>query len=70
MVKGEAAGDLILGMVGVLIFVDEQVAIATGQFAANVRLIAEQESGPYQQVVEIKRVILFENSLVRGVNFR
>ena len=50
----DAANDLVLGSVCILILVDEQVAVALLHFVEHLGVGVEQANGPQQQVVEIE----------------
>ena len=65
----EQAGQLVLGVVGVLVLVDEDVPVAGGVLLADPVVLAEQRDGLQQQVVEVERVGLGQDLLVPLVAF-
>ena len=56
----QAAGDHVLRVVGVLVFVDQNVSKAVFEVCAEVGMVAEQEGRLEQQVIEIDRLLLFQ----------
>ena len=64
----QAAGDHVLRVVGVLILVDQHVAEAVFEVRPEVRIVAEQEGRLEQQVVEVDRLLLFEQLLVDPID--
>jgi len=56
MVQGQGPAQQVLGEIGVLILVDEDVLVAVVERAADLRVLAEQRDRVQQQVVEIGRV--------------
>ena len=66
---GEGLCDSILGVVGVLIFVDEQEFETIAEFGADVGMIFEQKGGLHQQVIEIEGVEVVEDLLIAGIDF-
>ena len=64
----DGVGDHELGVVGVLVLVDEDVAVALLQRGANPVVMSHETGGMPEEVVEVDRMILLENPLVRGVD--
>ena len=64
VVAGEQAGQLVLGVVGVLVLVDEDVAVAVGVLLADPVVAAQQGDGAQQQVVEVERAGAAQDLLV------
>jgi hypothetical protein len=62
--------DPVLRVVRVLVLVDQQVAEADVQPLGDVRVVAQHDRDPHQQVVEVDRVALLEHALVRPVDPR
>ena len=56
IVFGEAPGDGVLRLVGVLIFVDQDVLEAGVEFAAEFLVVVEGECGPEEEIVEVEGV--------------
>ena len=67
---GEQQDDLVLGLVGVLVLVDEDVLEAPPIVIEDVGVLAEQPHGVDQQVVEVHRAGLEQPGLVLGVHVR
>ena len=65
---GEEEHHLVLGLVGVLVLVDEDVLEALAVVLENVGMLAEQLDGVGEQVVEVHRPGLEEAGLVLGVH--
>ena len=65
---GQRVGDDVLGVVGVLVLVDQDVLEPLLQLAQHVGVIAERLGGAQQQVVEIQGVVLRQQLLVLRVN--
>ena len=63
-------GQHILGVVGVLIFVDQQVLKTILQFPQHVRVIAQGMGGAQEKIVEIQGVVGVQKLLILGVNPR
>ena len=61
-------GDLVLGGVGVLVLVDEDVLEALLVVRQHVGMVAEQLDGLHQQVVEVHRTGLQQAGLIVGVD--
>ena len=68
--QGHRVGEHILGVVGVLVFVDEQVVESLLNFLEHVRKIAKRLGGAQEQIVEIQRVVLRQQLLVLCINPR
>ena len=69
-VDRHAAGDAVLGLVGVLVLVDEDVAEAGVEFGAQLAVVAHREGGHQQQVVEVEGVGVAHLLLVVAVDLR
>ncbi len=65
---GEEEHDLVLGLVGVLVLVDEDVLEALAVVLEHVGVLAEQLHGVGEQVVEVHRAGLEQAGLVLGVD--
>ncbi len=61
-------GQQVLGVVGVLVLVDEDVAVSPGQQLSHVRAVAHQKNGAEQQVVEVHRMVAGEQLLVLAID--
>jgi len=68
VLQGDAVGNVILGVVGVLVLVDEYVLESLGERLADLGLVAHQQGEPHQQVVEVQGVVGREDSLVDRVD--
>ena len=53
IIHRQAAGDGVLGLVRVLIFVDEDIAKAGVELGAQLRVVLKGERGPEEQIVEV-----------------
>ena len=67
-VLGQQDGELVLGQVGVLVLVDQDVLEALLVAAQHVGVLAEQLDGLHQQVVEVHRPGAQQASLVLAVH--
>ena len=70
VVGGQRQGDLVLGLVGVLVLVDQDVAEALLVVRQHLGVLAEQAHRVHQQVVEVHRAGLGQAGLVLGVDLR
>ena len=68
VITGEHQHDLVLGLVGVLVLVDEDVAEPLAVVVEDVGVLAEQAHDVEQQVVEVHRTGTLESCLVLGVH--
>ena len=68
MIHRQAAGDGVLGGVGVLVLVDEHEAEAGVELGPQLRVVLEGQGRPEQQVVEIEGVGVAQLLLVDRVN--
>ncbi len=66
----DAVGQNVLGVVGVLILIDQDVLVTPPQRLANVRPIAKKKRRSHQKVVEIQRVVVIERLLVEAIGLR
>ncbi len=64
---GQQLEQLVLAGVGILIFIDQQVAQAVLPFLGDLRMLGEQLHRQADQIVEIHRLISFQRRLVRQV---
>jgi hypothetical protein len=62
--KGKRVGEEILRVVGVLIFVDENVLESLLKLGEHVGMIAQRQDRAKEQVVEIQRVVLLQEILI------
>ena len=65
---GEHEDHLVLGLVRVLVLVDQDVLEPLAVVLEHVAVLAEQHDGLHQQVVEVHRPRLLEAGLVLGVD--
>ena len=70
VLDGYAVGQDVLGVVGVLILVDEDVLVTPPQHLADVRPVAKQKRHSHQKVVEVQRVVVVERLLVEAIGLR
>ena len=68
MAAGEQEDHLVLGLVRVLVLVDQDVLEPLAVVLQHVAVLAEQHDGLHQQVVEVHRAGLHEPDLVLGVD--
>ena len=61
--------DQVLGVIGILILVDQDIIEFLLIFGQNVREITEQDIGLQQKIVEIHSIRLFATLLVLFVDF-
>ena len=64
MSQCDSFGDLVLGVVGILIFINQQITEPVTQLFSNIGPIPQQESGVHQQIVKIEGVVLFQYLLI------
>ena len=70
MVGDQQADQLVLGAIGVLVFVHQQVADTAPPVVEAFGMCAEQVDRPRDEIVEIHRVVGGEGALISGVNDR
>ncbi len=68
MVDRQGAGDGVLGQVGVLVFIDEDEAVALVEGLADFGVLAQQAGDVQEQVVEIGGVGGGQLGLVGGID--
>ena len=68
MLQSYAFCDLVLGMIGVLILIDEQVSEAVADLFANIGAVPQQKGCPGQQIVKVQRVVVLKNLLLLPVD--
>ena len=64
VLRNQQLGDLVLGVIGILIFVDQHKLKAVAKLAADIGTISEQDGRLHQQVIEIDAVSLAQQVLI------
>ncbi len=67
-VDGEGVNDLVLGDVGVLVFIDEDVAMTAIELSTEDGVVAQEESDVHEEVVEIDGIGAEESLLVGAIS--
>ena len=70
MVGAQTAGDGVLGQIGVLVLVDQDVAEPVVEAGANIGLRPEQLGDVVEQVVKVDRVEVAKPTLVGRIHLR
>ena len=68
MLQRQGMGDDVLGVVGVLVLINQQVLEPALQFLEDFRMVAKSHRREHQQIVEVHRVILPQKLLILRVN--
>jgi hypothetical protein len=70
MLGHKLGSNAILGVICVLIFIDQQEFETLAKLAANIGTVLQQKGSPHQQVVKVQPVALPEDVLVTEINSR
>ncbi len=65
----QQAGYLVLGVVGILVLVNQQILEPIAQFRAYLGIVAKQQSRFNQQIIKVQGIIFGQNRLILGIHF-